>query len=96
MTDRARPSRTAGIFDIRNIIGTLIGVYGVVLVIAGLVGTSAADKHKAAGVNANLWAGIVMLLVAAFFLVWAQLRPTVVDDVDRDAGLDAPAAPEDR
>jgi hypothetical protein len=36
-------------------------------------------------VNANLYAGIALLVVGVFFLVWMRLRPIVVpDDVDRD------------
>ncbi len=80
----------AGAFDIRNFIGYLIGIYGVVLVLVGLFGTSDAQKAKADGLNINLYAGIGMVLVAGFFLVWARLRPVVVpvhhDDDEAPAG----------
>jgi len=62
------------LLDIRRIIAGLLGVYGVILVVAGIVGSSA-DKNKAAGVNINLWTGLVLLLMATFFLVWALTRP---------------------
>jgi drug/metabolite transporter (DMT)-like permease len=62
------------LLDIRRIIAGLLGLYGVILVVAGIVGSSE-SKNKAAGVNINLWAGIVLLLIAAFFLVWALTRP---------------------
>jgi drug/metabolite transporter (DMT)-like permease len=62
------------LLDIRRIIAGLLGIYGVILVVAGIVGSSE-SKNKAAGVNINLWAGIVLLLIAAFFLVWALTRP---------------------
>jgi hypothetical protein len=68
----------AGAFDVRNIIAGLIGLYGVVLVIVGLVDTSQAAMTKTGGVNANLWAGIVMVVVAAGFAVWSRIRPIVV------------------
>ena len=68
----------AGAFDIRNFIGALIGIYGVVLVIVGLVGTNQTQLDKANGMNINLFAGIGMVLVAAFFITWARLRPVVV------------------
>ena len=84
MSERQRPSRTAGLFDIRNVIGALLGIYGVLLVAVGLFATSSADKERAAGVNANLWSGVVLLLVAIFFGVWAHLRPTVVKHTDSD------------
>jgi hypothetical protein len=69
---------TAGALDIRNIIGGLIGMYGLILVLMGLFGDKEYDKTG--DVNANLWAGLAMLVFAAAFLVWARLRPTVVPD----------------
>ncbi|HEY7453541.1 MAG TPA: hypothetical protein VH683_03175 [Thermoleophilaceae bacterium] len=65
---------TETLLDIRRIIGGLLGVYGLILLIAGIVGSDA-DKNKAAGVNINLWAGLVLLVMAALFLVWAFTRP---------------------
>jgi drug/metabolite transporter (DMT)-like permease len=62
------------LLDIRRIIAGLLGLYGVILLVAGIVGSSE-SKNKAAGVNINLWAGIVLLLIATFFLVWALTRP---------------------
>ncbi|WP_328449589.1 MULTISPECIES: hypothetical protein [unclassified Amycolatopsis] len=73
----ARPKK-AGAFDIRLIIALLIGVYGVILTVMGIAFTTDAELQKAAGVNINLWAGIGMLVVAALFFVWAQVRPLVV------------------
>ena len=76
----------AGWFDIRNVIGLLLTIYGVVLIAVGLFGTSDEEIARADDVNANLWAGLGILAVGAFFLVWAWLRPIVVDDaeVERD------------
>jgi hypothetical protein len=81
---------TAGALDIRNIIGGLIGVYGVILTLMGLFGDEEGDKTG--DVNANLWAGIVMLVVGAGFLIWARVRPTVVPEhVEQPAdGQDSP------
>jgi glucose uptake protein GlcU len=64
----------SNLLDIRRIIAGLLGVYGVILVIAGIVGSSA-DKNKAAGVNINLWTGLVLLVMSALFVVWAVTRP---------------------
>lgn len=69
---------TAGALDIRNIIGGLLGVYGVILVLMGIFGDQELDKTG--DVNANLWAGIALVVVAAGFLTWARLRPIVVPD----------------
>ena len=71
--------RSAGPFDVRNVIAGLIGFYGVVLVIVGLVDRSEETLAKAGGVNANLWAGIAMVVVAAGFALWSRLRPILVE-----------------
>jgi drug/metabolite transporter (DMT)-like permease len=77
------------LLDIRRIIGALLGVYGVILLIAGIVGSDA-DKNKAAGVNINLWVGLVLLVASALFFVWAFSRPladelTEAERPDRDS-----------
>ena len=84
--------KTAGAFDIRNIIGSLLGIYGLILFFAGLF----ADKHldRTGGVNANLWTGIVLIVAAVLFLGWARVKPIVVPDevekVDDDPTRPAP------
>jgi hypothetical protein len=50
----------AGLFDIRNIIGALMAVYGVILTLAGLLGEH--EPEKTGGVNANLWTGLALLV----------------------------------
>jgi hypothetical protein len=80
---RPEKTRRAGAFDMRNFIAALIGIYGVVLVIYGIIGSSAAQLKKSDHVNINLWAGIGMVIVAAVFITWARLRPVVVP-VDPD------------
>jgi hypothetical protein len=72
--------QTAGAADVRIFITGLIGFYGVVLVLVGLFGDSADDKHKTGDVNANLWAGLAMVLFAIAFAIWTRLRPLVVDE----------------
>jgi hypothetical protein len=66
--------RAADLFDIRRIIGGLLGIYGVILLVAGIT-ASDADIDKAAGLNVNLWTGVALLAVAAIFVAWALLRP---------------------
>ncbi len=68
----------AGLLDIRSIIGALMGVYGVILVLMGIFADPETDKTG--GTNANLWAGLAMLLVALVFVAWARLRPVRVPD----------------
>ena len=69
---------TAGAFDIRNIIGILLLIYGVILVGMGLFGDQ--EREKTGDVNANLWTGIALLVVGAGFMLWAKLKPTVVPE----------------
>jgi hypothetical protein len=80
-----REQRAANLFDIRRIIGGLFVVYGIVLVIMGL-GASEADKRKADGINVNLSVGIALLVIAAFFIAWALLRPlgTELETAERE------------
>ncbi|SFO37652.1 hypothetical protein SAMN05660359_02972 [Geodermatophilus obscurus] len=71
--------QAAGAFDVRNVIAALIGFYGVVLVLLGLFSDTAADRERTGDVNANLWAGLAMLVFAAAFALWSRLRPIAVD-----------------
>ena len=73
---------TAGALDIRNVIGLLMGTYGVILVLMGIFADQETDKTG--GWNANLWAGIVLAIVGAAFIIWARVRPIVVPEhIDR-------------
>jgi hypothetical protein len=88
-----RPRRTrAGVFDIRVVIGLLLGIYGLVLTIYGLVATSEDDLAKADGTNLNLWTGIALLVAAVVFVVWARVRPVLVpvDQAAADRDTDIP------
>jgi hypothetical protein len=77
-----REAHRAGAFDIRNIIGALLGLYGVILALAGLLGEDA--PQKTGGIDANLWTGVALIAVSAFFVIWARLRPIVVPaEIDR-------------
>ena len=82
----AESTSRARLFDIRRIIGGLFLVYGVVVTTAGLL-DSKAQLDKAQGIRINLWAGLAMLLLGAFFLTWMLLRPVTrpaPDEPDRD------------
>jgi hypothetical protein len=70
------------------VIGGLLTLYGVVLTVMGLFACDDA-KAKAAGININLWAGLVILAGGAVFLGWVVLRPLRVEDLrgtDTDRG----------
>ena len=86
-----KQKHTAGAYDVRTVIAGLIGLYGVVLTVLGVVDYSDADRAKTGDVNANLWAGLVMIVVALAFVLWLWLRPIVLDqghavDDDDDEG----------
>lgn len=77
------------LFDIRNIIGALMGIYGLLLTIAGFAPGLVVQHDNAVaagntvdlyvGTDANWWVGLALLAVAAVFIAWAALRPVVVD-----------------
>ena len=50
----AKKTTTAGAFDVRNIIGLLLTIYGVILTILGAVSYDAADAAKTGDINSNL------------------------------------------
>jgi hypothetical protein len=72
--DAATAAKAANRFDIRRIIGGLFLVYGVILVVVGVLGSDAV-KNKAAGVNVNLWTGLGMLVFGVLMVFWALSRP---------------------
>lgn len=85
MSKHPTPRRhTAGVFDIRTMIGLLMSLYGLLLAGMGFFGHVPLDKTG--GINANLWAGIALLAVGVVFLAWARLRPVIVDEarLERD------------
>jgi hypothetical protein len=79
---------TAGAFDIRSLIALLVGLYGVVLIVVGIVNHSDSDLAKSDGVNINLWTGIGMVIVAAAMQLWAMLRPVIVPSDSERADSD--------
>ena len=72
--DAQRAAKAARLFDIRRLIGGLFLIYGVILVVLGL-GESDASIAKSADLNVNLYSGLGMLALSAFFIAWAIIRP---------------------
>ena len=70
------------------VIGGLLALYGAILTVMGLFASDQA-KAKAAGININLWAGLVILAGGAIFLAWAVLRPLRAEDL-QGADTDRP------
>ena len=74
--------RATTLLDIRRIIGSLLGIYGVLLIGAGLFGSHTV-KNKAAGVNIDLWVGMALVVVSGLFWFWATTR-SLVDELEDD------------
>ena len=72
--DRRRAERLERWFDIRRIIGGVFMLYGVILTVVGIVGTSDI-KNKADGININLWTGLAMLVFGVLMWMWSVWRP---------------------
>jgi drug/metabolite transporter (DMT)-like permease len=77
--------RATSLLDIRRIIGSVLGIYGFLLIGAGVFGDHEV-KNKAAGVNINLWVGFALLVASGLFWAWASTRPLV----DELGGADDP------
>ncbi|MFC8532292.1 hypothetical protein [Nocardia sp. NPDC057227] len=82
------------LFDIRTIVGSLLSIYGVVLLVTGLVNNTAAEQAKTGGWNINLWAGIGILAVGLAFIAWVLLRPVQVTAAKPVADPEAPLDPD--
>ncbi|MET8874167.1 hypothetical protein [Nocardia sp. NPDC004604] len=82
------------LFDIRTIVGALLGSYAVILIVTGLVHNTAAEEAKTGGVNVNVWAGVGMGAVALAFLVWVLLRPVSVPTETAAPAAEADSPPE--
>lgn len=82
MSNSNELTKTAGAFDIRNFIAVLLGIFGVILTILGIVGFTPDEAERTGGIDANLWTGIGLVLTAVIFLVWAKLRPIRIIDAE--------------
>jgi hypothetical protein len=67
-------SAAARLFDIRRVIGGLFVLYGLVLLVAGLLDGAEASE-QAAGIDINVWTGLGMAATGAAFLFWMWRRP---------------------
>ena len=64
--------------DIRIPVGTIFTVYGVLLILYGLISSDVEARHLVFGVQVNIVAGIGMLVFGASFLYLARRGgPTV-------------------
>ncbi|WP_426937380.1 hypothetical protein ACQE2J_07295 [Brevibacterium sp. LE-L] len=90
MSNSNELTKTAGAFDIRNFIGVLLGIFGIVLTIAGIVDFTPDEAERTGGIDANLWTGIGLIIAAVLFLAWAKVRPIrIVKTTDDVTGTEA-------
>ena len=80
--DEANAARLANRFDIRRLIGGVFLLYGTVLLILGIAGSSHV-KNKAVGINIDLYTGIGMIAFATFMIGWALMRPVAPEPPER-------------
>lgn len=90
------------LFDVRNIIGGLLGIYGVVLTIAGFAPGLLREHEEAQtenlvdlyiGTEANWWVGLILIGVAIVFIAWALLRPVEMPETAPPAEPAQPSGP---
>ncbi|GID92702.1 hypothetical protein ACFQFC_33555 [Amorphoplanes digitatis] len=86
--DDEKVSAAARLFDVRRVIGGLFVVYGLIVTLVGVFDGSA-EIAKAQGVRINLWMGLAMLALGAFFLIWLRLRPAGVPEQHRSSAAEA-------
>lgn len=89
-TPEKTPSVMARLLDIRSIIAALLGIYGLLLTLAGLFPSVFGERthsnptdnvvDMSVGTSANLWVGLIMLGISLVFAVWVLLRPQIVGD----------------
>ena len=94
-TPTKTPSLAARLLDIRSVIGALLGIYGILLTLAGLFPSLFVRREHttnnsnvvdlSVGTGANLCVGLIMLAIALTFAAWAIARPQVVGDHVDDA-----------
>nr|WP_205602883.1 hypothetical protein [Mumia zhuanghuii] len=71
-----------------------MGIYGVILTLLGIFNATDEELAKADGFNVNLVNGLILLGVSIAFILWAFLRPLVVEEVPPEAFDDHKAGPE--
>lgn len=72
-------------FDLRRIMGGLFVVYGVIVLIVGLVDLgSDVETKMTGGIQINIWTGIGMLVLGGLFFLWDRLAPVPAEDIVRN------------
>ncbi|MDQ1526890.1 MAG: hypothetical protein QOG18_1503 [Microbacteriaceae bacterium] len=67
-------------FDLRNLLGALFVLYGIIVTILGIV-NGAADNKQTGGIDINLWSGLAMLVLGVLFFLWQRWAPVPEEDI---------------
>ena len=67
-----------------------IGLFGLIITVMGLIAFGPEESARTGGLNANLWAGLVMIAVAIAFVVWARLDPIRMLIQENEPGAEEP------
>ncbi|MDK4237624.1 hypothetical protein QPX09_08650 [Corynebacterium pseudodiphtheriticum] len=86
-TQGSQRSHTAGAFDIRNVIGALLGLYGLILLLSFFFLDPGVDAATGTAKDSsyNLWTGVAMLVAAGVFFWWTKANPIKIDEAQASA-----------
>ena len=62
--------------DIRFIIASALGLIGIFLLVCAAFAGNPDEMAKTGDINANLWAGVGLLIVAVVMGIWWKIDPT--------------------
>ena len=74
--------------DIRTVIAAVLGIIGVYLLLCSAFLNGPEENAKTGGVNANLWAGIALLVIAGPMAAWWLLSPEGESGDENITGMD--------
>ena len=87
MSGTETSTTTVRAFDVRYFIALALGLIGIYLVVVALALPSHDELARTGGLHANLWTGVVMVVVAVVLAAWARLRPMLIERHDDEATL---------
>ena len=67
-------------FDLRRILGGLFVLYGVIVLVIGLINNDT-DMKQTGGIAINIWTGAAMLVLGLLFFLWDRLSPVPEEDI---------------
>jgi len=68
-------ARTRSLADIRIVIGAVLTIIGLFLIICSAFLNGPDEMAKTGGVNANLWSGLGLTVIAALMILWWTASP---------------------